>query len=132
CSRVVANAECQIGLPEAKVGLLPGGRGTVLMRLRGQQLAREIADDVITHEMAQAGLVRGRGQPKSKYIAETALLLNLGTVAANADLAREEGYLRKTDLTVYHPDRLIIEAKKVALTARPYDLPAWEPAEGPL
>ena len=132
CARIVANSECQIGLPEAKVGLIPGGRGTVLMRLRGQQLAREIADDVVTHEMAQAGLVRGRGQPKSKYIAETALLLNLGTVAPNADLAREEGYLRKTDVTIYHPDRLIMEAKKAALTVKPYDLPAWEPAEGPL
>lgn len=106
CSRVVANAECQIGLPEAKVGLIPGGRGTVLMRLRGQE--------------------------SSKRLAEIAQLLTFGTVSPNADSARIDGYLRNTDVTVYHPDRLITEAKKIALTAQHHDLPHWLTLEGPV
>jgi 3-hydroxyacyl-CoA dehydrogenase len=77
CSHIVANAESQIGLPESKVGLIPGGRGTVLMRLRHQIIP--------------------------KRIAEIAMLLTHGTVAPNADTARELGYLRTTDVTVYHP-----------------------------
>jgi len=105
-SIVVANAECQIGLPESKVGLIPGGRGTVLMRLRGQENAKKLAD--------------------------TAMTLTSGVVAPNADLARDSGYLRPTDITVYHPDRLITEAKKAALTATAHDLPQWVNLEGPV
>jgi 3-hydroxyacyl-CoA dehydrogenase len=106
CSHIAAGAECQIGMPEAKVGLIPGGRGTVLMRLRGQDNARKLA--------------------------ETAMLLTMGTVAPNADTARELGYLRHGDVTVYHPDRLIVEAKKLALTAEHHDLPQWARMEGPV
>lgn len=106
CSHVVANAECQIGLPESKVGLIPGGRGTVLMRLRGQSSA--------------------------KHLSEVAMRLTEGVTALNADQARELGFLRDSDLVVYHPDRLLIEAKRVALEAEAHDLPAWTNPEGPL
>ena len=106
CSTVVANAECQIGLPEAKVGLIPGGRGTVLMRLRNQET--------------------------SKKLAEAALSLTMGTTAINADSARELNFLRSTDITSYHPDRLITDAKIAALEARPYDPPQWATIEGPV
>lgn len=34
CDRIVAGATCRIGLPEARVGLIPGGGGTQLVRLR--------------------------------------------------------------------------------------------------
>lgn len=106
CSAIVANAECQIGLPEAKVGLIPGGRGTVIMRLRGQSSA--------------------------KNLSEVAMTLTEGATATTADQAREIGYLQASDVVVYHPDRLITEAKKVALAAEAHDIPQWVRPEGPL
>ena len=94
CSILAANAETQIGLPESKVGLIPGGGGTALMRLRNQ----------------------GHG---AKGLAESVVRLAMGTVSINADDARGLGLLRPTDVTVYHPDRLIWDAKKLALEAKP-------------
>ena len=106
CSRIVALSDSQIGLPESKVGLIPGGRGTVLMRLYNG--------------------------PQAKVLAETALSLTEGRVSANADEARELRLIRSTDITCYHPDRLIAEAKKEALRAAPVSRPVWKPIEGPL
>lgn len=106
CSIVAASPETQIGLPEAKVGLIPGGGGNVILRQR-----------------TQAG--------GAKALAETVSLLALGTVCTNADEARGPGYLRPTDVTVYHPDRLLSEAKKLALEALPSPAQGWTPAVGP-
>lgn len=105
CSVVAAAPEMQIGLPESRVGLFPAGRGTTLMRLRHQQSAKALAD--------------------------AAMLLLLGVTATNADQARKLGYLRPTDVTVYHPDRLITEAKRLALAAEPRPNPDWSMPEGP-
>lgn len=107
CSQIAASPETQIGLPEAKVGLIPGGGGNVIMRQRTQ--------------------VGG-----AKALAETVSRLALGTVSTNADEARGPGYLRPTDVTVYHPDRLLSEAKKLALEALPSPVLGWTPAVGPL
>lgn len=107
CSVVVANAECQIGLPEAKVGLIPGGGGTALMRLRNQHLG-------------------------AKGLAEVVGRLTAGAISPNADEARNMGFLRPTDVTVYHPDRLIWEAKKVAKNAEVRQEEKLVPPEGPL
>jgi 3-hydroxyacyl-CoA dehydrogenase len=107
CSQIAASPETQIGLPESKVGLIPGGGGNVLMRQRTQ--------------------IGG-----AKSLAETVSLLALGTVSTNADEARGPGYLRPSDVTVYHPDRLISEAKKLALEAMPSPALGWTPAVGPL
>lgn len=106
CSHIVANAECQIGLPEAKVGLIPGGRGTVLMRLRSQSSAKQVS--------------------------EMAMQVTEGATALNADQAKDLHYMRETDVVVYHPDRLMVEAKRLALQAEPHDLPAWTQPEGPI
>ena len=106
CSQVAALAETQIGLPEAKVGLIPGGRGTALMRLNNQLSVKKMA--------------------------EAACLIAGGTVVPNADQARQMGYLRGHDVTVYHPDRLLFEAKKLALKARPRVSEPWKQPEGPL
>jgi 3-hydroxyacyl-CoA dehydrogenase len=106
CSRIVALAEANIGLPEAKVGLLPGGRGTALMRVYNQHTA--------------------------KRLAEVARNLTEGTISTSADHARSLGYLRQTDFTVYHPDRLITEAKRLAMNAGPTKRPAWHTPEGPI
>lgn len=106
CSHIVAHPEAQIGLPEAKVGLLPGGRGTLLARLYNQHNA--------------------------KRLTEVALNLASGTIAPTPDNARTLGYLRPSDVTVYHPDRLITEAKRIALDAAPIPRPAWATVAGPL
>jgi len=106
CSRIIAHPEANIGLPESKVGLIPGGRGTVLMRLYNQYSARRLAEV-------------GRN-------------LTEGVVSNSADHARSLGYLRQTDVTAYHPDRLLFEAKRLALTAGVTKRPAWHTPEGPI
>ncbi len=106
CARIVANLETQIGLPESRVGLIPGGRGATLMRLYNQGSA--------------------------KRLAEVAITLTQGTVARNAEQARQIGYLRATDITSYHPDRLIHDAKEAILQTSPEPRPRWAPAVGPL
>jgi 3-hydroxyacyl-CoA dehydrogenase len=106
CARIVALAETNIGLPESRVGLVPAGRGTVLMRLNNQVNA--------------------------KRLAEVAATLTLGQTASNAEQARQMGYLRSTDVTVHHPDRLLHEAKRVALEVQPVERRRWGAPAGPL
>lgn len=106
CSAIAASPETQIGLPEAKVGLVPGGGGTVIMRQRAQG-----------------------GGPKA--LAETVKLLAQGLVCTNADEARGIGFLRPGDVTVYHPDRLVHEAIRMALEAAPSHSQGWTPPGGP-
>lgn len=106
CPVVAALAECRIGFPEAKVGLFPSGTGTARQRLYNQ-------GDL-------------------KALAESAMLLTDGYVAPNADDARRVGYLRPTDVTVYHPDMLITRAKELALETKPRPLPEWSEIVGPL
>ncbi|MCG9895583.1 MAG: hypothetical protein MH204_08930, partial [Fimbriimonadaceae bacterium] len=106
CTRIVASPETMIGLPEGSVGLVPGGGGTVLMRLRTQQNARRMAESIVA-------------------LAE-------GWTADNAESARLAGLLRSCDLTARHPDRLLAEAKALALSVQPEPLPDWAPLPGPV
>jgi 3-hydroxyacyl-CoA dehydrogenase len=106
CARIVAAAESQIGLPESRVGLIPGGRGNALMRLNNQFSARQLVDIAIT--------------------------MTEGKVSGSADEARVLGYLRPDDLTSTHPDRLIADAKRVALQRPVAVRPAWNPTVGPV
>lgn len=106
CPLILAAAETQIGLPEAKVGLIPAGSGCARMHLRHQDSAKELS--------------------------ETVIRLTLGTVAGNADEARKLGYLRGTDVTAYHPDRLLHDAVLLATSVEPTLPPAWLIPEGPV
>lgn len=106
CSLIAAHPESQIGLPEARVGLIPGGTGTLAVRLRAQSGAKTLAEAV-------AGLAAGRS-------------------STCADEARAFGLLRREDVTVYHPDALIPEAMRLALTAEPARRPAWQAVAGPV
>lgn len=106
CARIAAAAETQIGFPEAKVGLLPAGSGC-----------------------ARAHLLH---QASAKALADVAIRITMGYVAPNPDLARRIGYIRPEDVTVYQADRLIWEAKQIALTVEPYDWPDWRLPEGPI
>lgn len=106
CGVIAAHPETSIGFPEAKVGLIPAGRGTSLMRLYNQHSA--------------------------KRLSEVAVSLMEGAVAPSPDQARALGYLRATDVTVYHPDRLLAEAKKLVLHAKPWTRPAFARPDGPI
>jgi 3-hydroxyacyl-CoA dehydrogenase len=106
CSNIALHPEAMIGLPEAKVGLLPAGRGTALVRLNNQHSA--------------------------KRLAEVAMVVSEGQVSQSADHARLLGYLRPSDVTIYHPDRLIFDAKQLALQAHPVARPIWTQPEGPI
>lgn len=107
CTRIAALAETQIGLPESRVGLIPGGAGIGVMRLRTQS-----------------------GGAKS--VVNAAVLIGTGQLSANADEARVLGFLRPEDVTIYHPDRLLTDAKQLALEAGSATRPAWEELPGPL
>ncbi len=106
CAKILASAESSIGLPESKVGLIPGGRGTALMRVYNQHSA--------------------------KRLAEVGKTLTEGIISSSADHARSLGFLRQTDVTIYHPDRLLSEAKRLALIGDPSNRPTWHTPEGPL
>lgn len=106
CPHIVADAETKIGLPEAKVGLIPGGRGLALTRAYNQFTARRLCD-----------------------VAESVIA---GEISNNAEHARHLGYLRPTDVTSFHPDRLIFTARELALKAVPVVHPSWTLLEGPL
>jgi len=107
CSLIAAAAETQIGLPEAKVGVIPGGGGTALMRTR-----------------CQSGGAKG--------LTEAVKTLATATVSDNADHARKLGFMRNEDVTVYHPDMLFTEAKRLALTATARGSSPWASVEGPV
>jgi 3-hydroxyacyl-CoA dehydrogenase len=106
CRHIVADAESKPGLPEARVGLLPAGRGVALTRLINQ-----IAP---------------------KRLAELAVVLASGTTAQNGEHARHLGLLRPTDVISYHPDRHISSAKELALHSKGLTRPAWAHEEGPV
>jgi 3-hydroxyacyl-CoA dehydrogenase len=107
CSQIAAQAETQIGLPESNVGLIPGGCGNAVYRLN-----------------AQAG--------GAKALVESLRLLATGTLATNADEAKQLNILRSQDVVIYHPDRLIHEAKILALQAKPLERPEWQTIAGPI
>lgn len=106
CGKIVALAESKIGLPETRVGLLPGGRGCTLMRLHNQSSAKSLVD--------------------------AALLLTQGQITNSAVEAKNTGFLRSTDQVEFHPDRLIELAKKSVLNSEPAKRPDYEVMEGPL
>ncbi|HTQ10574.1 MAG TPA: hypothetical protein VMI31_10920, partial [Fimbriimonadaceae bacterium] len=106
CGVIAAHPETAIGFPEARVGLIPGGRGTTLMRLYNGASA--------------------------KRLSELSVSLMEGAVSSSADGARALGYLRSGDVTVYHPDMLFSEAKKLVLSAKPWTRPAFARPEGPI
>jgi len=105
CTRIIAAAETQIGLPESRVGLLPGGGGTPLMRQRFQENAKRLVEGV--------------------------KVLVTGAISSCADDARTLGYLRREDVTAYHTDRLITDAKALALKVEPESIPDWADVTGP-
>ena len=106
CSNIICHPESNIGLPEALVGLLPGGAGTCRMRLRYQTSLQDLTNGLKT---IASGETSGFGYA-----------------------ALQKGFLRPTDSIASHPDRVIWDAKMMALTAEPRSMPTWKQMEGPL
>jgi 3-hydroxyacyl-CoA dehydrogenase len=106
CPVMAVAAESQVGLPEIRVGLIPGGGGTAMLRLRHQSSAKEVVEI-------------------AKYLA-------LGQPSSNAVEARKAGLLRPTDVVVHLADRLLHDAKAAARAVAPAPLPEWREIPGPL
>jgi 3-hydroxyacyl-CoA dehydrogenase len=86
CTRIQASAETYIGLVEVGVGLIPGAGGTKEMTLRMQDARK------------------------------TFELIGMAKVSSSAEEARQLGYLTKTDRISMNPNRLIEDAKELALS----------------
>jgi 3-hydroxyacyl-CoA dehydrogenase len=107
CPVVAAHCDSMIGFPEIRVGLIPGGGGTSEMALRATKKG-------------------------AKEMVEAAKTLVLGTVTDNADSARNCGYLRPTDVTLYNRDSLLADATKLAKLINVAERETWVKVEGPL
>lgn len=97
-ARVRAAAETYMGLVETGVGLIPAGGGTKEMLVRAMdRVPADPEEDAFT------------------YIQE--VFLNIGTVkvSASAEEAHRLGYLRSADSITMNRDRLIADAKQLAL-----------------
>ncbi|MEQ1868822.1 MAG: 3-hydroxyacyl-CoA dehydrogenase NAD-binding domain-containing protein [Vicinamibacterales bacterium] len=108
--RVQAAAETYMGLVEVGVGLIPAGGGTKEMLARAMRLAGPGA-----HPLAP-----------SQSVFETIALAKASTSAANA---RQIGYLRDSDSVTMNRDRVLADAKMVALdrAATGYTVPTSQP-----
>lgn len=105
CSHIVAQIDCQIGLPEAGIGLIPGGGGTAILRQRWQ------------HDLAK--------------LQGVTIAIAQGKRFANADEAKKAGFLLETDKVEYHPDRTLYTAKMMARAAVPKAVSTWDELSGP-
>jgi 3-hydroxyacyl-CoA dehydrogenase len=97
-AKIQAAAEAYIGLVEAGVGLIPGGGGSKEMLIRAGELA-------------------GTGDDLDLFHALRPIFQNVATakVGTSAEECRELGFLRKADGVSMNRDRLVADAKEVAL-----------------
>lgn len=99
---IVAHSELFAGLPERKVGILPGWGGVTQLLLRHQKLT-------------------DFGSAADKTFA----VITGGDVTGSALLAVDAGFLRSTDLIVMNRDRLLsAAAARAAELANAYQVPA--------
>jgi len=97
-AKIRAAAETYIGLPEVGVGLIPAGGGCKEMLLRSMEgIPAEVEVDLL---------------PFFRHAFET---IAFGKVSTSAKDAQRLGYLRPTDRFAMNQDRLLYEAKQVAL-----------------
>jgi 3-hydroxyacyl-CoA dehydrogenase len=97
-ARIQAAAEAYMGLVEAGVGLIPGGGGTKEMMIRANERAGGGEDLDLFHAM--------------KPVFETIAMAKVGT---SAEECRDLGFLRREDGVSMNRDRLVGDAKEVAL-----------------
>ncbi|MHB8646443.1 MAG: 3-hydroxyacyl-CoA dehydrogenase/enoyl-CoA hydratase family protein [Thermomicrobiales bacterium] len=95
---ICAEGETYMGLVEASVGLIPGGGG-----------CKELVRRIVSPEMKVAGV---NALPFLSRILET---IGQAKVSTSAIEARELGYFSDSDRIVLGRDRLLAEAKRMAL-----------------
>jgi 3-hydroxyacyl-CoA dehydrogenase len=98
-ARIQAAAEAYMGLVETGVGLIPGGGGTKEMMIRANERAGGGEDLDLFHAM--------------KPVFETIAMAKVGT---SAEECRDLGFLRREDGVSMNRDRLVGDAKEVALS----------------
>ena len=96
--RIQAAAELYMGLVEVGVGLIPAGGGTKEMTARAAEGVTSLSTDLLP-------AIQKAFEP-----------IAMGTVATSAAEARRLGYLRATDRISMNRDRLIADAKDLALS----------------
>ncbi len=96
--RIQAAGELYMGLVEVGVGLIPAGGGTKEMTARASEGVTSLATDLLP-------MIQKAFEP-----------IAMGTVATSAAEARRIGYLRATDHVSMNRDRLIDDAKALALS----------------
>jgi len=97
-ARIQVAAEAYMGLVETGVGLIPGGGGTKEMMIRANERAAGGEDLDLFHAM--------------KPVFETIAMAKVGT---SAEECRDLGFLRREDGVSMNRDRLVGDAKEVAL-----------------
>jgi len=97
-ARIQAAAEAYIGLVEAGVGLIPGGGGTKEMLIRANEHAASGEDLDLFHTL--------------RPIFEAIAMAKVGT---SAEDSRDLGFLRREDGVSMNRERLVADAKDVAL-----------------
>src|SRR5260370_511351 len=97
-ARIQAAAEAYIGLVETGVGLIPGGGGSKEMLIRANEHAASGEDLDLFHAL--------------RPIFETIAMAKVGT---SAEESRHLGFLRREDGVSMNRDRLVADAKGVAL-----------------
>jgi 3-hydroxyacyl-CoA dehydrogenase len=97
-TRIQAAAEAYIGLVETGVGLIPGGGGSKEMLIRANERAASGEDLDLFHAL--------------RPIFETVAMAKVGT---SAEESRDLGFLRREDGVSMNRDRLVADAKEVAL-----------------
>jgi 3-hydroxyacyl-CoA dehydrogenase len=97
-AKIQAAAEAYIGLVETGVGLIPGGGGTKEMLIRANEHAAGGEDLDLFHAL--------------KPVFEAIAMARVGT---SAEECRNLGYLRREDGVSMNRDRLVADAKEVAL-----------------
>jgi 3-hydroxyacyl-CoA dehydrogenase len=111
--RTVAALESYIGLVEAGVGLLPAGGGL--------------------KEFAQRSAAWGKGGDFFPELARLFRQTAMGETSKSAENAREMGFLRPSDLVVFHPAELLHVAKQQARAMAESGVrPALAPAQIPV
>jgi 3-hydroxyacyl-CoA dehydrogenase len=97
-AKIQAAAEVYLGLVETGVGLIPGGGGTKEMLIRANEHSAGGEDLDLFHAL--------------KPVFETIAMAKVGT---SAEECRDLGFLRRDDGASMNRDRLVADAKEVAL-----------------